>query len=473
MSSPAILSESDLGLLVEMFCCVIAADKKVSGRELSAVTDALTSLGHSPDANVLKAKVVEHCKLIHKKGVDAYVADLLPRVQRLAGLPLATSFIEAQSTLLHADGASTPDEERVSQQIVECLSAVLAAAEDDPVSDVLLDEPGGTVGASMLGTAKSSMALAVATAERTKLMTVTMPAAFIALGKQCFASKAFTAEFPSNYAAIAKLAEETKATAETLDTASTASTFAGRAKELAGRGMTLATSQKQSVQYQKLMQDLGKAVYESKGAASGPKDLCERIAKCTQRLADLATTVTTHSRQLKSSAAGVGRSVVEAAGSSARTTRSPFAWSKKKLATAAVAGFLGLSIIGSWMDKPDGGPTPDVGKPEEGETNQHASQTENAAGESQPAGSQDYLVTFRQGELMGRNDQDMLSAIEARGQSIDEFVTGRVQGRIAKFVGEVLEAERQQTRVGSSRFYDLAKGRYDGYIHGLGPYGQQ
>jgi hypothetical protein len=364
MSSLASLSDTDLDLLVEMFCCVIAADSKVSGRELSVVTDTLTSLGHSPDANVLKTAVVGYCKAIHKKGVDDYVADLLQRARRLAGLPLATSFIEAQPTLLYADGASTPDEERVSQQIVECLSGVLAAAEDDPMSDVLLDEPGVTVGTSMLGTAKSSMALAAATAERTKLMTVTMPAAFIALGKQCFASKAFTAEFPINYAAIAKLAEETKATAEKLDTASTASTFAGRAKELASRGMTLAISQKQSVQYQKLMHDLGKAVYESKEAASGPKDLCERIAKCKQRLADLATTVTTHSRQLKSSAAGVGRSAVEVATSTAKKTRSPLAWSKKTIAAAALAGFFGLNIIGSWMDKPDGGLAPDADKPQ-------------------------------------------------------------------------------------------------------------
>lgn len=357
MPSPASLSESDLDLLVEMFCCVIAADKTVSGQELRVVTNALTSLGHSPDATVIKTKVVEHCKMIHKKGVDEYVADLLQKVNRVAGLPLATAFVEAQPTLLYADGASTPDEERVSQRIVECLSGVLAAAEDAPMSDVLLDMPGSTVGTSMLGTAKSSMALAGATAERTKLMTVTMPAAFIALGKHCFASGAFTAEFPSICAAIAKLAEETKATAEKLDTASTASTFTGRAKELASRGVTLAISQKQTVQYQKLMHDLGKAVYESKGAASGPKDLCDRIAKCKQRLADLATTVTTHSRQLKSSAAGVGRSAVEAATSSAKVARSPFAWSKKKLAVAGVAGFLGLSVIGSLMDKPDSGPT--------------------------------------------------------------------------------------------------------------------
>jgi hypothetical protein len=322
MLANTILSNEDLDLLVEMFCCVIAADKKVSGREVDVVITALTELGQTTHRDALKTKVVDYCKAVHKKGVDSYVADVLQRAKRLAGLPLATSFIEAQPTLLCADGASTPDEERVSQQIVECLSGVLVAAENEPIPDVPLEEPAATFGTSMLGTAKSSMALAGATAERTKITTVTLPAAFIALGKHCTASKAFSAEFPSIYAAIARLAEETKATAEKLAASSTASTFAGKAQELASRGMTLAISQKQSVQYQKLMHDLGKAVYESQGAASGPKDLCERISKCKQRLEHLATSVTTHSRELKDSAVGVGRSAVEAATSSAKPATS-------------------------------------------------------------------------------------------------------------------------------------------------------
>jgi hypothetical protein len=361
MSANTLLSNEDLDLLVEMFCCVIAADKKVSGREVDVVITALTELGQTTQREALKTKVVDYCKAIHKKGVDSYVADVVQRAKRLAGLPLATSFIEAQPTLLYADGSSTPDEERVSQQIVQCLTGVFAAAENEPMPDVQLDEPTASLGTSMLGTAKSSMALAGATAERTKITTVTLPAAFIALGKHCAASKAFSAEFPSIYAAIAKLAEETKATADKLAASSTASTFAGKAQELASRGMTLAISQKQSVQYQKLMHDLGKAVYESKEAASGPPELCQRISNCKRRLDELASTVTTHSKELKGSAAGVGRSAVEAATSSSKATWSPFAWSKKKIAAAAVAGFLGLSIIGSWMDKPDGGLLTDGG----------------------------------------------------------------------------------------------------------------
>ena len=345
MSTNTPLSNEDLDLLVEMFCCVIAADKKVSGREVDVVITALTELGQTTQKEALKTKVVDYCKAIHKKGVDSYVADVVQRAKRLAGLPLATSFIEAQPTLLYADGSSTPDEERVSQQIVGCLSAVLAAAENEPMPDLLLEEPAATLGTSMLGTAKSSMALAGATAERTKLMTVTLPAAFIALGKHCAASKAFSAEFPSIYAAIEKLAEETKATAEKLAASSTASTFAGKAQELASRGMTLAISQKQSVQYQKLMHDLGKAVYESKGAASGPPDLCQRISKCKQRIEQLSAATSASVKDFRSAAADVGRSATQAAVQARKRGLMGSPWLKR--IGAAVAVLVVLSALAS------------------------------------------------------------------------------------------------------------------------------
>ena len=350
MSANTLLSNEDLDLLVEMFCCVIAADKKVSGREVDVVITALTELGQTTQKEALKTKVVDYCKAIHKKGVDSYVADVVQRAKRLAGLPLATSFIEAQPTLLYADGSSTPDEERVSQQIVGCLSAVLAAAENEPMPDLLLEEPAATLGTSMLGTAKSSMALAGATAERTKLMTVTLPAAFIALGKHCVGSNSFSAEFPSIYAAIEKLAEETKATAEKLAASSTASTFAGKAQELASRGMTLAISQKQSVQYQKLMHDLGKAVYESKGAASGPPDLCQRISKCKRRIEQLSAATSASVKDFRSAAADVGRSATQAAVQARKRGLMGSPWLKRIGAAVAV-----LVVLSAFASKRKGG----------------------------------------------------------------------------------------------------------------------
>lgn len=85
-----------------------------------------------------------------------------------------------------------------------------------------------------------------------------------------------------------------------------------------------------------------------------------------------------------------------------------------------------------------------------------------------------YQFGFEQGEAMGKDDHSRLSAIEARGDSVDNpFALGRVRGRTAKFRGELFEAERQASKGADTRLLDMAKGRYEGYLKGVGTYGSR
>lgn len=101
----------------------------------------------------------------------------------------------------------------------------------------------------------------------------------------------------------------------------------------------------------------------------------------------------------------------------------------------------------------------------------HAANTGGRFEEVPNTASTSYDIGFRQGESLGRDDRQMLSVIEERGQSIDEAVLGRVRGRMSKFFAEMLEAEQQHSRGADSRLLDIAKGRYEGYRKGVASYG--
>lgn len=345
MAAPDRLTDSDRTVLIEMFCCVIAADKKISGKEVQVVVDALASMGCDTSSGTVKNEVVEFCKAIHKKGVDAYVADLLPTLTSKSGTQLAKLFIDAQKGLLEADGQATSDEKIVSECLVTALQHPLAEAGDKQEADVVLEDAAPSATAAVAGAAKSTAAMAGAAAERTKLLTISLPAAYLTLGKHCAEQRIFSQEFPDLYAALAKLAAEMAATSEKLSRSSGATTFAVKAQDLAGKGVQLALAKKQSLQQQKLLHDLGKKVYETKGASSGPSELTAKIAQIRDRVAALGASVGNSAQALKESATAVGRS---ASGSAGKAKKVGFLQSPWLIAISSfVFAPLGLLLI--WL----------------------------------------------------------------------------------------------------------------------------
>jgi hypothetical protein len=350
MVSTGSLPPADRTLLIEMFCCVIAADKRVSGKEVQIVVDALGGMGCDTTSGALKEEVVGFCKAIHKRGVDAYVADLLPTLTTLAGKKVAVLFIDAQPRLLEADGQATSDERIISECLVTALQHPIAEGDGHQEADIVLEDvaPSGT--AAVASAAKSTAALAGAAAERTKLMSISLPAAYLALGKHCVEKRLFSQDFPDLYAALSKLADEMAVTSEKLNRASVATTLAGKAQDLAGKGVQLALTKKQGLQRQKLLHDFGKKAYEAKGAISGPGELTTKIAQIKERIEALGASVGNSAQSLKQSAAAAGRSASQSIEGARKRgwLRSPW------VIGAGIALFV-LGLIGSSMDKPDDG----------------------------------------------------------------------------------------------------------------------
>jgi len=250
------LTEKDRTLLVEMLCCVIAADKKISGREVQVVVDTLAGIGCKQSGGDVKNTVLDFCKAIHKRGVDAYVADLLPQLTSKAGAQVAKLFIDAQKTLLEADGQATSDEKIVSECLVTALQHPVVVDCDPQEADIVLEELAPAGRAAVATAAKSAVAIAGAAAERTKLLTIALPVAYLTLGKHCAEQRLFCQECPDIYAALGTVAAEMSATSETLSQSSGATTLVGKAQEIAGKGVQLALSKKQALQQQKLLHDL-------------------------------------------------------------------------------------------------------------------------------------------------------------------------------------------------------------------------
>lgn len=87
-------------------------------------------------------------------------------------------------------------------------------------------------------------------------------------------------------------------------------------------------------------------------------------------------------------------------------------------------------------------------------------------------GNGPYEFGFQQGVAMGQDDYLLIKTMEARGGGLKD-VLGRITGRLVKFRGELVEAEASVAKGADSRLLDVAKGRYEGYVKELGPYGKQ
>jgi len=340
------LSDTDRQLLVEMFCCVVAADKKISGKEIQAVADVFASRGQSvPD----KQLIIDCCKSIHKSGLENSLARIAERAKSLAGTPAAEMFTDAQTELMGADGESTSEEVRISQSLVAALQSTHEGTSETEAPDILLEDPTATAGASMLATARSSASLAGAAAERTKLTTITLPSVFVELGKYCIEKRSHETAFATIFAAIDKLHNEMNETTEKISKAAVATTFAGKAQELAGKGVQVAFAQKQKMQLQKLQHDLGKAVFEAKGMAGGPKEIVGKIQNIKQRLEELSTTTAASAKELQAAAVGVGRSASQTLKDARKGGFMRSTWVKR--IGGAVALLFVVGAIGSMFDK--------------------------------------------------------------------------------------------------------------------------
>jgi hypothetical protein len=137
MSLNTTLTTSEADLLLQMLCCVIAADKRVSGKEVQVVADTLSAVGDATFASGVKDVVIRRCKEVHSKGVDVYVAELIPLIAAKQGSALTAAFTRVANDLMKADGEATAEEQRVASLLIQAMGAAQAptpvmASQDGP-----------------------------------------------------------------------------------------------------------------------------------------------------------------------------------------------------------------------------------------------------------------------------------------------------------------------------------------------------
>lgn len=123
-------------------------------------------------------------------------------------------------------------------------------------------------------------------AERTTLTTVSLPAAYLELGKHCYDSRAYASDFPKEMSELDQLEARLSAEAESTNPTS-ASSWSDRAKALAGKGLDFAQKQKASLEKAASLRRLGKLAYEKYGSDAGPSEVCEVIRRVTSRVAEI------------------------------------------------------------------------------------------------------------------------------------------------------------------------------------------
>ena len=155
---------------------------------------------------------------------------------------------------------------------------------------------------TFMSTAKSAAQLAAKQTEKTKLTTITLRSVYRPLGKHCYESQEYRADFPDLFGQLDAIQNELATlVARQTDKPSSTQSFGDKTKAMAGNVMQAAQSQKLSMQQSSLFNVLGKAVYERHQEASGPSTVTAPIAACLSRLVAIEADISTLSSEGKGS----------------------------------------------------------------------------------------------------------------------------------------------------------------------------
>jgi hypothetical protein len=139
---------------------------------------------------------------------------------------------------------------------------------------------------SLKAHAQTAGRLATLTAEKTRIVTVSLPLAYAELGKHRYEThedvQAFTATFEELNAIATAIIANSAAVPGPQGTS-----LADKAKRVASQGIQIANSQKLALQQKALFAKLGKEVYAQQGGQAGPESLVKAIEPLVGRLATL------------------------------------------------------------------------------------------------------------------------------------------------------------------------------------------
>jgi len=143
MSTTSTLQPSDRDLLLRAIACLIAADRRVSGREVETAALTLSGLGCDVSAQDLKRVLVPLCQEAVRRGVDVSATEVACDLSRVRNPDLQKMVDKSVSALL-ADSQGGSDEERRVAQILLTRSSGRTASKPE---DLCATEGSGKRGA--------------------------------------------------------------------------------------------------------------------------------------------------------------------------------------------------------------------------------------------------------------------------------------------------------------------------------------
>lgn len=132
-------------------------------------------------------------------------------------------------------------------------------------------------------TLKSAGGVVAKTAERSTLLTVTLPRAYGALGKAIFRDPGRRQDFPELFQSIDSLLADRKRIQEEATARSAGATYAERARRVVGDAAALAKTKAIDVRAFNAFVRLGQEGFRQKGNAAGPAEFVETISKAVAR----------------------------------------------------------------------------------------------------------------------------------------------------------------------------------------------
>ena len=141
--------------------------------------------------------------------------------------------------------------------------------------------------ADIMSTAKQAKDLAAAHARRTQLIQMTLPKAYLALGRDVFANERFREEFSDRFQRITTTNNETAKVASTTKERPQATDLKGKLQSGAAQIMAQGQTTKLGFQRDSLVRSLGKMAFESHGNSAGSPELLSPIIAANEEIAVL------------------------------------------------------------------------------------------------------------------------------------------------------------------------------------------
>ena len=140
---------------------------------------------------------------------------------------------------------------------------------------------------SLSATAGAAAKLVVLQTERTKLTTMTLPAAYRALGKDCVQQKRHLESAPELMQQLRSVMGELKALSDAATAQPAAQSLTDKAKAVGKQAADLARQKQLGMKRDALIADIGKAIHDQQGDASGQTELVAPIRDALTRIPQL------------------------------------------------------------------------------------------------------------------------------------------------------------------------------------------